>query len=247
MREIFRVSKNLPKDSILWKFFSVERLLELIAKHGLYFTKTEYQQDPSEGFSVFEQIEHNPSNFGDESDLYDEIITIYNYIENNERLVTSLLEGLSAQVELDQLKNSYKGNEQNDIFNKEELSEDEKIDFLRLFFEQLTLIIQGEFHYIDALIDKWKKVNPSVYTIFKADQINHGLNELLKNISRPFVTRREYENAKKELKKSSYLCCFNKGNTINDLLWSYSKGNYGVAIETSIEKIKQNMERKKIF
>lgn len=226
---MFRCSEKLSDDMVLWKFFSVERLLELLAKKRLYFTKTKFQQDPSEGFAPFKQIKDDQEGMSFDGDLYDEVTLILGFISSHEDLVQQALFGIDAEIE--------KESETKLDIEKRNL----------LIFENFLKTISPILNcsHVDELIEKWKKAEISVYTTARVEDLCNGLDQIQETLTKPFFTEFELEYLKKELVQTTYLCCFNKGNTINDLLWSYSKGNYGVAIEMNVGAIKRNFMQHK--
>ncbi len=214
--------EKLNDSTLIWKFFSIERLVELLANRTLYFSQTSLQQDDSEGFAPFKQIEDDDEGMFEEDDLYDELSKVIAYITKNKLLLKTTLIGVEDVV---------KGASSTKGIGK---------TFLRLISDQIGCKLY------DEMIEKWDEITFGGYTETDIDEILDHLEEMRNACLRSSFTPDERIKLHNDLRECSYLCCWNKSSTINDLLWSsYAKGNYGVAIESTIGQLKATVEANK--
>lgn len=215
-------SDNLNDSTVIWKFLSIERLLELLANHALYFSQTSLQPDDSEGFAPFKQIEDEDEGLFEDDDLYDELSNTIDYITKNKILLETTLIGIEETI-----KKS---------FSTKGIGK----TFLRLICKQIGCKLY------DEMIEKWDEIPFGGYTEASVNAVLDHLEAMQDACYISSFTPEKRKQLHKNLLECSYLCCWNKSNTINDLLWSsYAKGNYGVAIESTVGLLKATMEANK--
>ena len=214
--------EKLKDSTVIWKFLSIERLVELLANHTLYLSQTSLQLDDSEGFAPFKQIEAENNGMFEEDDLYDELSKVIVYIKENKLLLETTMIGIENAIKK---ASSPKGTGKT---------------FLRLISNQIGCKLY------DDMIGKWDEIPFGGYTEASVDAVLSHLEEIQEACHRSSFTPEERKKIYNDLHECSYLCCWNKSNTINDLLWSsYAKGNYGVAIESTIGHLKETVEANK--
>lgn len=207
--------EKLKDSTVIWKFLSIERLVELLANHTLYFSQTSLQPDDSEGFAPFKQIKDEEDGMFEDDDLYDELSKVIAFVTENRLLLETTMIGIEEAIKR---ASSTKG------IGK---------TFLRLISDQIGCKLY------EKMIEKWDENPFGGYTEASIDAILDHLEEMQNTCLRSGFTPEERKKLYNDLHECSYLCCWNKSNTINDLLWSsYAKGNYGIAIESTIGSLK---------
>ncbi len=215
----FHCSKELCDDTIIWKFISVERLIEILANRKLYFTRTDKQSDNSEGFAPFQQIDEYECDFAEENGMYDEISNIIEFIEDNKEICMASLIGIGA---------SLKQNESTHSIGEA---------FLKLVMKKVKCVYEKE------ILKLWNENKFVGYTELRIEDVLSNLDAIREELNYSELTEKQRSLLKETLRHSTYLCCWNAGDDINNLLWAYAKGNYGVAMESTIGLLKKNAVR----